>query len=170
MRYLISLLVIVISFSVLGMRPKSPDRWIPGNFSYEDTVFYEGQTKSIHIEYNMDNGHIMPESKIVLDSVASFLKSHPKISLEISSHTDSRGNDQFNLKLSQRRAESAMNYILEQNINSEQISFRGAGETNLVYSDDYIKKNAKTTQETEAFHQKNRRTVLKITSVNYKKK
>jgi outer membrane protein OmpA-like peptidoglycan-associated protein len=168
MKYLFFLLITFVFFSVLGMKTNILDRWEPGEFSYEDTVFSYGQTKYINVLFY--DSRLTPESKLSLDTLSDFLKKNSKLSMQIAVHTDSRGNDKYNLELSKNRARAIVDYVVYKGIDKNRLNYSGAGETELIYSDDYIKKNAKTTQETEAFHQKNRRTVLKITSVNYQKK
>ena len=56
---------------------------------------------------------IKPVSYALLDDVAQAMKDHPKIKVEVQGHTDSVGNDRFNLKLSQKRAESVRNYLIK---------------------------------------------------------
>lgn len=170
MKYLFTLLTLIVFTFLIGMKTNYRYRNAATLFHYTDTVFNVGQIKTLALEYQSDNGNLTTSSKTCLDSVVTFLKDHPKICLEISSHTDSRGNDKYNLKLSEQRAKSACQYLLEQIKDPERISPRGAGENQKIYSDEFISQNALTNEEKEILHQRNRRTVLTITSVNYEKK
>ncbi len=92
---------------------------------------------------------------------------YPTMVIELSSHTDSRGNDEFNQKLSQRRAESAKNYLVDKGIDTARIQAVGYGETMLLNN---CVNDAKCTEEEHRF---NRRTEFKIisgpTSIEIKK-
>ena len=72
------------------------------------------------------------------------------------SHTDARGSDSYNMKLSQRRAKSAMEYIISQGISKERMSWRGYGETVLVNN---CKNGVDCDDQT---HEENRRTEFKV--------
>jgi len=80
------------------------------------------------------------------------LKDNPGIRIELGSHTDSRASDIYNQRLSQRRADAAINYIVNKGISRERLEARGYGESELILE------NAKT----EAEHQQNRRTEFKV--------
>ena len=107
------------------------------------------------ILYDYDKSDIRPDAAIRLDTLVQTLKDNPKISIELASHTDSRGKDAYNLKLSQRRAESAVEYIISKGIDRKRITAKGYGETRPKI------KNAKT----EAEYQKNRRTEFTVTRI-----
>jgi OOP family OmpA-OmpF porin len=64
----------------------------------------------------------------LLNEVAQALKDNPTIKVEIQGHTDSVGNDNFNLKLSQKRAESVRTYLIKQGIASDRMTAKGYGE------------------------------------------
>ena len=57
------------------------------------------------------------------------LKENPNITIELAAHCDYRGNDDYNLRLSQRRAESVVRYLTEHGIETERLSAKGYGET-----------------------------------------
>ena len=107
------------------------------------------------ILYDYDKSAIRPDAAIRLDTLVQTLMDNPKISIELSSHTDSRGKDAYNLALSQRRAQSAVDYIISKGIDRQRITAKGYGETRPKI------KNAKT----EAEYQKNRRTEFKVTNI-----
>ncbi len=109
-----------------------------------------------NIFYDFDKADIRPAAAIVLDSLADILKNTPGITVELGSHTDARGVDIYNLDLSQRRAQSAVDYLVSKGVDKNRITAKGYGETQLVI------KNART----EAQHQVNRRTEVKVTKVD----
>ncbi|MEJ7662032.1 MAG: OmpA family protein [Hymenobacter sp.] len=84
------------------------------------------------------------------------LQDNPKINIELSSHTDQRGKDAYNLKLSQRRAESAVAYIVSKGISQSRITAKGYGETRPIV----------TKPKSEADYQRNRRTEFKVTRID----
>ena len=108
------------------------------------------------IFYDYDKYNIRPDAAIRLDTLVQTLADNPKINIELSSHTDQRGNDAYNMKLSQRRAEAAVAYIVSKGIAQVRITAKGYGETRPIV------KNAKT----EAEYQLNRRTEFKVTRID----
>jgi outer membrane protein OmpA-like peptidoglycan-associated protein len=113
-----------------------------------------------NIYYDFDKWAIRPEAASTLDKLAVFLKDNPGITVELGSHTDARGSDDYNLLLSDKRAASAVEYLLtEQGIDTEKITSKGYGETQLVNRCD----DGQSCSETE--HQLNRRTEIKITGI-----
>jgi outer membrane protein OmpA-like peptidoglycan-associated protein len=111
-----------------------------------------------NIYYDFNKWNIRPEAAKTLDKVATFLKDNPGIKVELGSHTDARGSDPYNLTLSDKRARSAVDYIVAQHgIDSETITSKGYGETQLANRCD----DGFSCSEYE--HQLNRRTEIKIT-------
>ncbi|QMW02396.1 OmpA family protein [Spirosoma foliorum] len=105
-----------------------------------------------NIYYDLDKYNIRADASPELDKIVVILKDNPTLKLELSSHTDTRSSDAYNMKLSQNRAKAAVDYIVSQGISADRLVAKGYGETRLVI------KNAKTEEE----HQKNRRTEIKI--------
>lgn len=94
---------------------------------------YPGKTFVLeNIYYDFDKSNIREDAALELDKLVALLKEYPTISIELSSHTDSRGSDSYNMALSQRRAESAVNYLVEKGIARQRLQARGYGETRLV--------------------------------------
>ena len=111
-----------------------------------------------NIYYDYDKWAIRPDAMPVLDKLATFLKDNPSVKVELGAHTDVRGSDTYNLTLSDKRAESAVRYLVERwGLNKDNITFKGYGETELVNGC----VNGAACPENE--HQMNRRTELKIT-------
>lgn len=113
---------------------------------------------NIHYDYN--KWDIREDAKPELNKLVKLMQDNPAIQIELSSHCDSRGSDQHNLKLSQKRAEAAVGYIVSIGIGSTRIVARGYGETKLLNKCS----NGKKCPEED--HQFNRRTEFKITGVN----
>lgn len=84
------------------------------------------------VYYNFDKSNIRPDAINPLDHIVDLMKEYPAWKLEISSHTDSRGSDSYNLKLSERRAASVMSYLVEHGIDASRLTAQGFGETKLV--------------------------------------
>lgn len=80
------------------------------------------------IFYDFDKATLRPVSMIVLDSLARVLELNPFLEIEISSHTDSKGTDEYNLELSAARAKSVVDYLVSKGINPELLNSRGYGE------------------------------------------
>jgi len=107
-----------------------------------------------NIYYDLDKYDIRADAAPELDKLAQLLKDNPTMVIELSSHTDTRGSDAYNMTLSQRRAESVVNYLTQKGIDPDRMEARGYGERNLLIP------NARTEEE----HQKNRRTEFTIIS------
>lgn len=109
-----------------------------------------------NIYYDFDKSAIRPDATTELDKVVKIMKDNPTIWIELGSHTDSRGNDQYNQWLSQSRANAAVQYIIDRGIAKNRISAKGYGESQL------LNRCANGVKCTEAEHQLNRRTEFKI--------
>ena len=89
-----------------------------------------------NVFFDFDKWNLRPESYIELDRVVTLLKENPAIEIEMSAHTDSRGSDDYNFKLSDNRARSVMDYILSKGIAPNRIISQGYGETKPVVPND----------------------------------
>jgi OOP family OmpA-OmpF porin len=86
--------------------------------------------------FDFDKWNLRPESFVELDRVVKLLQENPAIEIEMSAHTDSRGADDYNLRLSDNRARSVMEYILSKGIDAKRITSKGYGETKPVATND----------------------------------
>jgi peptidoglycan-associated lipoprotein len=119
------------------------------------------------IQYDLGKWDLRPDMRDSMLFLYNVLKDNPSIVVELNSHTDSRDNDKKNLELSQKRAQSCVDYLVnEKGIPAARLKAVGKGETELLIKDAEIKK-VKTKPEQEALHQKNRRTTFKILSWDY---
>ncbi len=120
-----------------------------------DKVFLNKEIRLENIYYDYDKADIRTDAMPTLDQLTLVLSQNPTINIQLSSHTDCRGNDSYNQELSQRRAQSAVNYLISKGIDSKRMIAKGFGESNpelLCLCKDC----------TEAEHQFNRRTTFLI--------
>jgi len=95
-----------------------------------DDLFKVLKLKPIYFDYDKDN--IRPDAALELAKVVEVLKDYPRMKIDVRSHTDSRGSDDYNLKLSERRAKSTAQWIAAQGIDLSRITYKGYGETQLI--------------------------------------
>ena len=119
-----------------------------------DKIYREKEVL-IPILYDFDKWNIRRDAEPVLTALARRLKLNPKIQIELSSHTDCQGNDRYNQELSQKRAQAAVNFLIEQGVSADRIIARGYGESDLRI-------DCVCARCTEEEHQQNRRTAFKI--------
>ena len=81
-----------------------------------------------NIFYDFDKATLRPESQTALDELVKLLNENPNITIELSAHTDYKGSDQYNERLSQRRAESVVNYLIANGIATDRLTPKGYGE------------------------------------------
>ncbi len=117
-----------------------------------DQIVIEKTIVINNIYYDLDKSEIRTDAAFILDSLVLMLEDNPEIYIELGSHTDDRNTDAYNLDLSQRRAKSAVDYLIGRGIQSKRVLAKGYGETKLMIE------NA----QTEVEHQINRRTEFKV--------
>jgi peptidoglycan-associated lipoprotein len=110
--------------------------------------------KSIYFDFNDDK--ILPDAEKDLNTLKKLMDQYPDLVIELSSHTDSRGDNDFNMKLSQRRADSTKKWLINEGIAANRIKAKGYGETRLLNK---CKDGVKCTEEE---HQLNRRSEFRI--------
>ena len=84
------------------------------------------------IYFDLAKSYIRPDAAAELDKIVALLLKYPSIQLSMESHTDSRGGDEYNQKLSQRRAQSTMQYLIDHGIDPSRLQAKGFGETRPV--------------------------------------
>lgn len=109
-----------------------------------------------NIYYDFDKWDILPESATELDRLISLMKENPGMTVDLGSHTDERGTDQYNQRLSQKRAQSAVDYIVSKGVGQSRIKAIGYGESQLIH------KSSAAHQCTPEEHRENRRTEIYI--------
>jgi len=113
-----------------------------------------------NIYYDLNSSKLRPEAEKELESLITMLKDNPGLSIELGSHTDARGKDAYNKKLSQRRAQAVVDYLTVNGlIDPSYLLAKGYGETQLV---NRCKNGVKCSEKQ---HQQNRRTELKVVGI-----
>lgn len=136
-----------------------------------------------NINYDFDKATLRPESEIALDTLVTLLNENPHVTIELSAHTDNRGSDDYNKRLSQRRAESVVQYLISRGIAADRLTPVGYGEERPktikrrlaeqyewakegdVLTEEYILKLKP--EEQEEAHQLNRRTEFFVLKTTY---
>jgi outer membrane protein OmpA-like peptidoglycan-associated protein len=109
-----------------------------------------------NIHFNFNSSSLTKSVKATLDQLAQIMANEPTLTLRINAHTDSRGPDQYNLGLSDRRGETTANYLISKGIDAQRLVVEGHGETELLNEcDDH-------TYCSEAKHRVNRRSSFEV--------
>lgn len=143
----------------------SDDKTYSRNF----TIQYASPNKPIampEVQYALNSYELKPNSKDSLNYLYKILTENTNIVIELQAHTDSRGDSTANSTLSQKRAESCINYLIEKGIPKERMIPKGYGEQKLKISDAEIAK-LPTEDAKERAHQKNRRTEFAVIKTDY---
>lgn len=114
-----------------------------------------------NIYYDLDSANIRPDAARELDKLVQILIDNPEIKIELSSHTDSIASVEYNMDLSQRRAQSAVNYLIQRGISPDRLIAKGYGELRPIARNT----NPDGTDNPEG-RQRNRRTEFKILEIN----
>ena len=117
-----------------------------------DSIELNKNIRLDNIYYDYNSAELRKTSLIELDKLAQFIKANPTLVIEISSHTDSRGNDDYNMELSQARAETVVKFLMSYGILKSRLVAKGYGESVPILSG----------AVSEEDHQQNRRTEFKI--------
>lgn len=138
----------------LGKDPANPIQ----KFEVEivlDKIYKNKEITLDNIYYNYNQWDIRADAEPTLTKLAETLAENPSIKIQLSSHTDCRGKDDYNATLSQKRAESAVNFLISKGIAAERLVAKGYGESQPAVVCD-------CTKCTEDQHQANRRTTFKV--------
>ena len=137
-----------------------------------------------NIFYDFDKATLRPESKTALDEMAQVLRDNPNVTIEMASHTDRKGSDDYNIRLSSRRAKSVIDYLISVGIEPERLQSQGYGESRPktitkklareypqfkegdVLTEEYILSLPEADQEIA--DQINRRTEFQVLSIDYR--
>jgi outer membrane protein OmpA-like peptidoglycan-associated protein len=115
------------------------------------------------IYFDFDKSDIRYDAEIELQKVIAVLNQYPTMTIDIKSHTDCRGEAAYNQKLSDRRAQSTKQYLIDNGIDAGRLVAKGYGESQLVNDCGCDMANAQQCSEEE--HQLNRRSEFIITSI-----
>lgn len=135
------------------------------NITFDTLLVLDRKAKNIffvlkNIYFAYDKADINTESAKELDKLVEILNDNPDIKIEMGSHTDSVASESYNLELSQRRAESTVNYLIRKGIASERLTAKGYGESKPIARNT----NPDGTDNPEG-RQKNRRTEFRILEI-----
>ncbi len=139
------------------------------NINHSDSFFHDFVLRKIpvkplivkNIYYLFDKYTLTDSAKAVIDStIYQLMIENPEITVEISSHTDSKGSDSYNMTLSQKRAQSVVNYLIKKGISPDRLMARGYGESQPVAPNEF--EDGSDNPEGRA---KNRRTEFKVTGI-----
>lgn len=121
---------------------------------------------TVPIYYDLDRAEIRKDAAAILDEkILPLLLKYPKLRMELGSHTDCRSSYDYNIDLSQRRADSAVAYLVRKGVDARRLLAKGYGESQLV--NDCKCEGAVKVPCTETQHQENRRTTIKTLDVNF---
>jgi peptidoglycan-associated lipoprotein len=136
-----------------------------------------------NIFYDFDRATLRPESKEALDEMVTMLQDNPNVTIEMGSHTDRVGTEEYNMSLSDRRAKSVVDYLTAAGIPADRLSWKGYGKTvpktvtkrinreypqfpeGTVLNEEFI--STLSEEDSEAADQINRRTEFQVTSIDY---
>jgi len=138
---------------LLGMEIKNRSREIKAEFQSAMTSEESSIIRLKNVFYESGSANLKMDSKYELNEIAQILKSNSNVRVELGGHTDSVGDDAFNLDLSQRRAKSVVDYLRGQGVTPSNLVGKGYGENSPI-----------ETNDTEEGRQINRRTELRIIS------
>ncbi|MDR3093563.1 MAG: OmpA family protein [Bacteroidales bacterium] len=147
----------------------------------------ENPIELTNIFYDYAKWDLRPESMVALDKLVEVLIDNPNITIELGSHTDSRGSAEDNQLLSQRRAQSVVNYLIEKGIAADRLTPKGYGEAlpkvvdePMVKQYPFLRRGTKLTEEyinslrnqtdQENAHQQNRRSEFRVLRTDYEEK
>ncbi len=152
--------------------------YLPGSSSFNSLGIVESDTLHVdiylqklvvgkayrlrNIYYDYDQWFLRDASKLTLDTLYNLMMENPTIIVELGSHTDTRATDQYNINLSQRRAESAVRYLISKGIPKERLVAKGYGETQVMEDCSKYTDCPPAGEGDCPCHQNNRRTEFKI--------
>ncbi len=170
----------------LNGKERETTKGLEKSTDFQTNIYLSPVDQVIELEnifYDFAKWELRPESMVTLDGLVETLNDNPNVTIELMSHTDSRGLDADNNLLSQRRAQSVVDYLISKDIAQDRLQAKGYGETvakevdsrtaeqNLflrigdILTEEYINTLAEENQE--AAHQVNRRTEFKVLRTDY---
>nr|WP_321412977.1 OmpA family protein [uncultured Allomuricauda sp.] len=108
------------------------------------------------IYFDFDKHYIRPDAEVELAKILQAMKQYPQLNIHIESHTDSRGDDNYNMQLSEKRAKSTLEWLVEKGIDRKRLTSKGYGESQLINN---CSNDVQCSQEE---HQLNRRSMFII--------
>lgn len=174
----------------LNGKERETTKGLNNSTDFRTTVYLSNIRETIELSnsnvfYDFARWDLRPEALVSLDKLIETLTDNPTITIELMSHTDIRGSDEDNMLLSQRRAQSVVDYLIERGIDPARLSARGYGEevpkvvTKRLDGDyEFLDEGTElteafinslpTVEEQEIAHQMNRRTEFRVLRTDYK--
>lgn len=124
--------VIASKKGYLNNKAKESTKGLTSSKDFDVSIPLTSTAKPIEIPnifYDYDKWELRPESKAALDNLVQILNDNPNITIELASHTDSRGSLDYNYELSQKRAQAVVNYLIENGIAPERLKAKGYAQT-----------------------------------------
>jgi len=159
---------------------------------FNSTIYLASTAKPIELSnsnvfYDFDKWDLRPEAMVSLDRLIETLADNPNITIELMSHTDARASDEYNIDLSQKRAQAVVDYLIERGIPSDRLQAKGYGETmpkvvtaRITEQYPFLREGTELTEnfingltsveQQEIGHQFNRRTEFRVLSTDYEAK
>ena len=100
-----------------------------GGVKYYDRILEDGKIVAHGIRFDVNKATLKPESMGVINEVFELMNKHPELNFSVEGHTDSDGDEAFNLKLSEDRAKAVMDQLISMGISSDRLSSKGMGES-----------------------------------------
>jgi len=171
----------------LNGKERESTRGMDQSKEFEVTIYLASITQVIelpNIFYDFAKWDLRPESMVSLDNLVETLDDNPNVTIELMSHTDSRGTPADNLELSQKRAQSVVDYLISKGIQPDRLKARGYGESQPKVVDEKVKSQydfleieevltegfinqLESAELQEKAHQVNRRTEFRVLSIDY---
>jgi peptidoglycan-associated lipoprotein len=172
----------------LNGRGRETTRGVAESTDFKTSILLTSTARPIelpNIFYDYNRWELRSESMAALDRLVEVLNENPTIVIELGAHTDSRGTLEYNYDLSQKRAQSVVNYLIERGINAQRLRAKGYAQSQPKIADEqlivqyqFLKvgdkldqkliDSLKSEQEKETVHQINRRTEFRVLSTDFK--
>ncbi len=173
----------------LNGKERETTRGLEESKDFTTTIYLASIEKPIELSnsnvfYDFARWELRPEAMVSLDDLIETLNDNPNVTIELMSHTDSRGSDQDNIELSQKRAQSVVDYLIQKGISPDRLSAKGYGEsrpkvvTSRIHEQyEFLPEGATLTEQfinrlpteeqREIAHQLNRRTEFQVLTTDY---
>lgn len=180
--------VIASKKGYLNNKSKETTRGVTQSKDFAAKIALTSTEKPIEIPnifYDYDRWELRQESMVALDRLIEILNDNPNVTIELGSHTDSRGTLDYNYELSQKRAQSVVNYLIEKGIATDRLKAKGYAQSQPKVADEQLMaqypfiqigavldqkfaESLDTNDKKEIVYQINRRTEFKVLRTDYK--
>jgi peptidoglycan-associated lipoprotein len=178
-------LITITKPEYFNQKDKFSTKGLEGIITLRGEFLMRSMAQSIELEnilYDFGRWELRPESEESLNGLVEILNDNPTISIEIASHSDSRGDSAVNMRISQRRAQSVVDFLIGKGISADRLKAQGYGESQPrivtakiatqykflregdVLNDDFMRRYVHSKEEEEIVDQLNRRTEFTVIS------